>query len=73
MTVEDTRVADDWYVGFHTGLIARFWRAAGATMAEQDARVVAELLALPPGSSVIDVPVRRRADRDPPGRRRATR
>ena len=56
MTVEDTRVADDWYVGFHTGLIARFWRAAGATMAEQDARVVAELLALPPGSSVIDVP-----------------
>ena len=41
MTVEDTRVADDWFVGFHTGLVARFWRAAGATTAEQDAQVVA--------------------------------
>ena len=50
------RVADDWFVGFHTGLVARFWRAAGATMAEGDARVVAELLDLPPGASVIDVP-----------------
>ena len=56
MTVEDTRIADDWFVGFHTGLVARFWRAAGATMAEQDAQVVAGLLALPPGASVIDVP-----------------
>jgi cyclopropane fatty-acyl-phospholipid synthase-like methyltransferase len=50
------RVADDWFVGFHTGLVARFWRVAGATMAERDARVVAELLDLPPGASVIDVP-----------------
>lgn len=56
MTVEETRIADDWFVGFHTGLVARFWRAAGATMAEQDAHLVAGLLALPPGASVIDVP-----------------
>ena len=56
MTVEETRIADDWFVGFHTGLVARFWRAAGATMAEQDAQVVARLLVLPSGASVIDVP-----------------
>ena len=56
MTDEDTRIADDWFVGFHTGLVARFWRAAGATMAEQDAQVVAGLLALPRGATVIDVP-----------------
>ena len=51
-----SRIADDWFVGFHTGLIARFWRAAGATMAEQDAALVERLLGLPPGASVIDVP-----------------
>ncbi len=56
MTVDEKRVADDWFVGFHTGLVARFWRAAGATMADQDAELVAGLLALPHGASVIDVP-----------------
>ena len=35
---------DEWYVGFHRGLAARFWRAAGATMAEADLKVVLGLL-----------------------------
>jgi SAM-dependent methyltransferase len=52
----DSRVPDDWFVGFHTGLVARFWRAAGATMADRDAELVSSLLALPAGASVIDVP-----------------
>jgi SAM-dependent methyltransferase len=52
----DVRVPDDWFVGFHTGLVARFWRAAGATMADRDAEIVATLLDLPAGASVIDVP-----------------
>jgi SAM-dependent methyltransferase len=52
----DARVPDDWFVGFHRGLAARFWRAAGAAMAEDDARVVLALLALPAGASVLDVP-----------------
>jgi cyclopropane fatty-acyl-phospholipid synthase-like methyltransferase len=50
------RVQDDWYVGFHRGLAARFWRAAGATMADDDARLVCRLLGLAPGTSVLDVP-----------------
>ncbi len=50
------RVPDDWFVGFHSGLVARFWRAAGATMADRDVALVAALLDLPPGGSVIDVP-----------------
>ena len=29
-----TKVSDDWYVGFHRGLAAEFWRAAGAAMAD---------------------------------------
>ena len=49
------RVPDDWYVGFHTGLAARFWRAAGATMAEDDARLVRGLLG-PPPATVLDAP-----------------
>lgn len=52
----ETRVPDDWFVGFHSGLVARFWRAAGATMAERDAELVASLLDLDPGASVVDVP-----------------
>src|SRR5688572_22397183 len=52
----DSRIPDDWFVGFHTGLVARFWRAAGATMADRDAALVASLLDLPAGTSVIDVP-----------------
>jgi cyclopropane fatty-acyl-phospholipid synthase-like methyltransferase len=50
------RVQDDWFVGFHRGLAARFWRAAGATMADADTRLVRELLGLTHGSSVVDVP-----------------
>ena len=50
------RVPDDWFEGFHEGLVARFWRAAGATMADDDDRLVRSLLDLPPGASVLDVP-----------------
>jgi SAM-dependent methyltransferase len=49
------RVPDDWYVGFHRGLAARFWRAAGATMADDDGRLVRRLLDAP-GGAVLDVP-----------------
>ena len=58
MSEEDgaPRVPDEWYVGFHRGLAARFWRAAAATMTDRDARLVRELLALPPGARVLDVP-----------------
>jgi len=60
VTVEDlrtpARVPDEWYDGFHRGLAARFWRAAGATMADDDADLAAELLALPPGGRVLDAP-----------------
>lgn len=51
-----SRVPDDWFVGFHSGLVARFWRAAGATMADRDAALLTALLDLPAGASVIDVP-----------------
>ena len=47
---------DDWFVGFHHGLAARFWRAAGATMAADDTRLVRELLGLGQGASMVDVP-----------------
>lgn len=50
------RVPDDWYVGFHRGLVARFGRAAGATMADDDARLVRRLLDVPSGGAVLDVP-----------------
>jgi SAM-dependent methyltransferase len=46
---------DEWYVGFHTGLAARFWRAAGATMAKADLEVITRLLPAPP-ARVLDVP-----------------
>jgi SAM-dependent methyltransferase len=46
---------DEWYVGFHTGLAARFWRAAGATMAQADLEVITKLLPDPP-ARVLDVP-----------------
>ena len=48
------RVPDDWYVEFHRGLAARFWRAAGAAMAEDDVRVAKPLLG--DARSVLDVP-----------------
>lgn len=51
-----SRVPDDWYVGFHRGLAARFWRAAGATMADRDTQLVQALLGLAPGATVLDVP-----------------
>jgi SAM-dependent methyltransferase len=47
------RVPDDWFVGFHNGLVARFWAAAGQTMIDEDERVVRALL---PVGSVLDVP-----------------
>jgi SAM-dependent methyltransferase len=46
---------DEWYVGFHTGLAARFWRAAGASMAQADLEVIRKLLPAPP-ARVLDVP-----------------
>jgi ubiquinone/menaquinone biosynthesis C-methylase UbiE len=46
---------DEWYVGFHRGLPARFWRAAGATMAQADLEVITKLLPKPP-ARVLDVP-----------------
>src|SRR3979409_1189237 len=49
------RVPDEWYLGFHQGLVARFWRAAGASMLEADLAVVRRLLPDPP-ASVLDVP-----------------
>ena len=48
-------MSDEWYVGFHEGLVARFWRAAAATMLEADLKVVLGLLPEPP-ASVLDVP-----------------
>ncbi len=50
------RVPDDWYVGFHRGLPARFWRAVGALSADDDARLVAALLDLPAGAAILDAP-----------------
>ena len=58
LTIESSgtrRVPDEWYVGFHRGLAARFWRAAGATMAEADLKVVLGLLPAAP-ARVLDVP-----------------
>ena len=55
MTEVPVRVPDEWFVGFHQGLAARFWRAAAAAMAEDDVRVVRRLLGDPP-ASVLDVP-----------------
>ncbi len=46
---------DEWYVGFHTSLAARFWRAAGATMAQADLEVIIKLLPAAP-ARVLDVP-----------------
>ena len=48
-----SRVPDDWFVGFHQGLAARFWHAAGESMAEADVRIVRSLL---PPRRVLDAP-----------------
>src|SRR6478752_6176399 len=47
------RVPDDWFVGFHQGLAARFWHAAGATMANADVGLITTLL---PRGRVLDAP-----------------
>ena len=51
-----TQIADDWFVGFNTGLKARFWRAASEPWADEDAQAVAALLDLPAGARVLDAP-----------------
>jgi SAM-dependent methyltransferase len=50
------RVQENWFVGFHRGLAARFWRAAGATMADGDARLVASSVGPARSAAVLDVP-----------------
>lgn len=50
-----TRVPDDWYVGFHAGLAARFWRAAGAAMIDADEQVLRRVLGESP-ATLLDVP-----------------
>ena len=55
MSEVPVRVPDEWFVGFHQGLAARFWRAAAAAMADDDAQVVRRLLPDPP-ATVLDVP-----------------
>ena len=50
------RVPDDWFVDFHRGLAARFWRAAAATMTHEDMQLVLPLLKLPDGGRVLDAP-----------------
>jgi SAM-dependent methyltransferase len=50
------RVPDQWYVDFHRGLAADFWRAAGAAMVDDDMRVVRRVLEAEEVASVLDVP-----------------
>lgn len=50
------QIADDWFVGFNTGLKAKFWRAAAEPWADDEAQAVAALLDLPTGSRVLDAP-----------------
>src|SRR3954470_3542626 len=50
------RVPDEWYVDFHRGLAADFWRAVGAAMLDDDLRVVRQVLDAEEISSVLDVP-----------------
>lgn len=54
--VSPERVADEWFGDFHHGLAARFWRVVGAAMADADIKLVEQLLALPAGGSVLDLP-----------------
>jgi SAM-dependent methyltransferase len=49
-------VADDWFVGFHEGLKAKFWRAASEPWADDEAAAIAGLLDLPAGGRVLDAP-----------------
>ena len=56
-------VPDDWFVGFHQGLAARFWRAAGAAMLDGRSRARAARARPAAGRGGPRRPVRRRADR----------
>ena len=49
-------IADDWFVGFHEGLKAKFWRAASEPWADDEAAAIAALLDLPAGRRVLDAP-----------------
>jgi SAM-dependent methyltransferase len=49
-------VADDWFVGFHEGLKAKFWRVASEPWADDEAAAVAALLDLPAEARVLDAP-----------------
>jgi 2-polyprenyl-3-methyl-5-hydroxy-6-metoxy-1,4-benzoquinol methylase len=49
-------VADDWFVGFHEGLRAKFWRVASEPWADDEAAAIAGLLDLPAGGRVLDAP-----------------
>jgi 2-polyprenyl-3-methyl-5-hydroxy-6-metoxy-1,4-benzoquinol methylase len=49
-------LADDWFVGFHVGLKAKFWRAASEPWADDDAEAIHRLLDLPAGARVLDAP-----------------
>jgi SAM-dependent methyltransferase len=49
-------VRDDWYVGFHEGLRARFWRLVSEPLADEDAAAILALLDLPAGARVLDAP-----------------
>ena len=49
-------VADDWFVGFHEGLKAKFWRAASEPWADDEGAAVAALLDLRAGGRVLDAP-----------------
>jgi 2-polyprenyl-3-methyl-5-hydroxy-6-metoxy-1,4-benzoquinol methylase len=49
-------IADDWFVGFHEGLKAKFWRAASEPRADDEAAAIAALLDLPARGRVLDAP-----------------
>ena len=51
-----THPADDWFVGFNTGLKAKFWRAASEPWADEEAGAIAALLDLPAAAHVLDAP-----------------
>jgi SAM-dependent methyltransferase len=50
------QVPDDWFVDFHVGLKAKFWRAAAEPWADSDAAAIHRLLDLPAGGRVLDAP-----------------
>jgi SAM-dependent methyltransferase len=51
-----THLAEDWFVGFNTGLKAKFWRAASEPWADEEAGAIAALLDLPAAARVLDAP-----------------